>query len=243
MTHNRPSSWTAGLSRLAARAVELQLLLPLTACLALLWALMKMTGEVLEGDTRGLDLWILSQLRRPDLSPAGPAWLLDVARDLTSLGGPSVLVLVTLGVGLGLWVADRHRMAAMVGGSALGGLALTMVFKELMGRSRPDAAYHLMAAWGPSFPSGHAMMSAVVYLTIAALLARLTSRPALRLCLVGMAAALSGIVGLTRIYLGVHWASDVVAAWLAGALWAGLAWSLSVWTEPAARPATVAPRA
>jgi len=112
-------------------------------------------------------------------------------------------------------------------GSTLSGLAAAMLLKAVFLRSRPDEAFRATVVSGYSFPSGHAMMSAVVYLTLAVLLARTTQRPALRLSAVVMATLVAGLVGITRIYLGAHWASDVVAGWTAGAAWAMASWLLA----------------
>ena len=120
-------------------------------------------------------------------------------------------------------------MAWLALGSAVRGQALALALKAVFSRDRPDAAFHATVAAGHSFPSSHAMMSAVVFLTLAALLARLTPRTRLRLYVMGVAAGLSGAVGISRVYLGVHWASDVAAGWAGGAAWALLCWQAAHW--------------
>ena len=112
-------------------------------------------------------------------------------------------------------------------GSAVGGQALALGLKAVFSRDRPDAVFHATVAAGHSFPSSHAMMSAVVFLTLAALVARLTPRPASRAYALGMAGLLRGAVGVSRVYLGVHWASDVAAGWAGGAAWALACWLLA----------------
>jgi undecaprenyl-diphosphatase len=210
-------------------ALELRLLAPVLALSVLVTLFIKIAGEVLEGDARAYDLLILQLCRvpgHPDL-PIGPQWLQEGIRDLTALGSPSVLVLTVCAVWGFLMLARQRFMAWLTMGSAGGGVLMAMLLKSLFTRARPDAAFHSMLATGYSFPSGHAMMSAVVFLTLAALVARITPRWHLRAYALGAAAVLTGLVGLSRIYLGVHWASDVAAGWAAGAAWALLCWLLA----------------
>ncbi|HEX5356635.1 MAG TPA: phosphatase PAP2 family protein [Aquabacterium sp.] len=193
------------------------------------WGFMEIAGEVLEGDAHTVDLWILHQLRTGDqgLRPIGPLWLQEAIRDLTALGSPVVLVL-TVGAVWGYMVmAGQRAMSWLALGASCGGLLMAYALKSVFSRARPDAVFHATVASGYSFPSGHAMMSAIVYLTLAALLARLVPRARLRWYVMGTAAALTGLVGLSRVYLGVHWASDVAAGWAAGAAWALLCWLLA----------------
>jgi undecaprenyl-diphosphatase len=182
---------------------------------------------VLEGDSRALDEWVLLHLRTPAHKPIGFAGLPEIARDLTALGSPAVLILVTGAAWLSLILAQQRAMAWVTLGSVLSGLGITVVLKNVFARSRPDAIYHAAVAAGYSFPSGHAMMSAVVYLTLSVLIARTTRHAALRRCAVAIAALLSLLVGLTRIYLGVHWTSDVVGGWIVGAAWALGCWLMA----------------
>jgi undecaprenyl-diphosphatase len=209
------------------RALELRVLLPLLALAFLSLVFIKVASEVHEGDANGLDQWVLLHLRTATHQPVGPAGLPEVARDLTALGSPAVLCLVTAAACLAMWAAGRRPMAWISLGVTLSGLGTAMLIKGLFSRSRPDAIDQATVVSGYSFPSGHAMMSAVVYLTLAMMLARMGPRPALRLCVVAMAALVSGLVGLTRVYLGAHWLSDVVAGWTAGAAWALGAWLLA----------------
>lgn len=193
------------------------------------WGFMEIAGEVLEGDARTVDVWILHQLRTGDqgLRPVGPLWLQEAIRDLTALGSPVVLVL-TVGAVWGYMVmAGQRAMSWLALGASCGGLLMAFALKSVFSRARPDAVFHATVASGYSFPSGHAMMSAIVYLTLAALLARLVPRARLRWYVMGTAATITGLVGLSRVYLGVHWASDVAAGWAAGAAWALLCWLLA----------------
>jgi undecaprenyl-diphosphatase len=190
------------------------------------WAFLALADEVMEGGTQRLDDRILLALRHPDdpARPIGPAWLEDVARDITSLGGVAVIVLITAVVA-GFLLLDRKYAATVFVLAATGsGFALGALLKGAYRRPRPEVVPHLMAAYHSSFPSGHSMMSAVVYLTLGALVARLVARRSLRLYVLGVAATLTGMVGASRVYLGVHYPSDVLAGWCAGLVWASLCW-------------------
>jgi undecaprenyl-diphosphatase len=215
--------------RLHRSPLELRLLAPILALSLSVLAFIKITGEMLEGDVHAWDLLILKLCRvpgQPDL-PIGPPWLHESIRDLTALGSPGVLVLTVGAVWGFLMLARQRGMAWLTLGSALGGLLMALLLKGLFTRARPDVAFHSTLATGYSFPSGHAMMSAVVFLTLAALVARIMPQWHLRAYAMGAALALSGLVGLSRIYLGVHWASDVAAGWAAGSAWALLCWLLA----------------
>jgi undecaprenyl-diphosphatase len=215
--------------RLMTHNFEPRLLWPIVLMGVAAWGFIEIAGEVLEGDARAIDVWILQQLRSGDqnLRPLGPTWLQEAIRDLTALGSPAVLVLAVGAVWGYLRMAGQGAMSWLALASAGGGLLVATILKALFSIARPDAVFHATVASGYSFPSGHAMMSAVVYLTLAALIARLAPRTRLRLYVMGMAALLTGLVGLSRIYLGVHWASDVAAGWAAGAAWALLCWLLA----------------
>lgn len=211
------------------RSQEVRLLAPIVALGVALWAFMKIASEVLEGEAHALDLRILAWCRvnaQPDL-PWGPLWFQEGMRDLTALGSPAVLTFTVLAVWGGLMLARQRGMAWLALGSAVGGQALALALKAVFSRDRPDAIFHATVAAGHSFPSSHAMMSAVVFLTLAALLARLTPRTTLRAYALGMATLLSAAVGVSRVYLGVHWASDVAAGWAGGAAWALACWLLA----------------
>ena len=171
---------------------------------------------------------MLALRERWDLAdPLGPRWLEKFAIDLTSLGGHSVLtILVIISAGY-LLLAGRRGTAALVAGSAVGAALLSKGTKLLFDRARPDVVTHLVEVSTPSVPSGHALLSASIYLTLGVLLARQFPQPALRRYFVGVAAVLTVLVGLSRVYLGVHWPSDVLAGWLAGSLWAWGSWRLA----------------
>ena len=159
---------------------------------------------MLEGDTHAVDLMILQWCRVPGQAalPLGPLWLQEGIRDLTALGSPAVLTLA-VGTTWGyLMLAGRMPLAWFTAAATGSGLLLSMALKNLFSRSRPDALYHATVASGYSFPSGHAMMSAVVFLTLAALLARVLPQMRLRWYVLSAAMLLTGLTGLSRIYLG-----------------------------------------
>jgi undecaprenyl-diphosphatase len=212
-----------------SRNLELRLLWPALLLCVSVWGFAEIAGEVLEGDARWVDTYVLQALREPGQlgQPIGPVWLREAARDVTALGSPAVLMLTVAAVWGGLMLARERGMAWLALGSASGGLLMAVALKSLFTRSRPDAAFHATVASGYSFPSGHAMMSAVVFLTLSALAARLARQTRVRLYVMGLGCLLSGMVGLSRMYLGVHWLSDVAAGWAAGAAWAMLCWMLA----------------
>ncbi|MCK0508701.1 phosphatase PAP2 family protein [Aromatoleum anaerobium] len=177
-----------------------------------LWIFIEVAEDVVEGDTRALDNAILVALRAPGEpdSPLGPAWIEAVARDVTALGSFTVLGLVVAAVTVFLLLARRHRTAMFVLLGTSSGTLVSVLLKGAFSRPRPDIFPHGDFVISASFPSGHAMLSAIVYLTLGALLARLMPRRRLKLYVMSIALALTVIVGLSRIYLGVHWPTDVL---------------------------------
>ena len=187
-----------------------------------LWLFIALADEVMEGDTRVLDTAILLALRNPadPSQPWGPGWLQEMARDFTALGGLGVLALLTLAsVGYLALAGKRHAAIAVVVAVA-GGLILSSLLKAGFDRPRPDLVPHGSLVYTSSFPSGHSMMAAVAYLTLGALLARVHAQPVIRIYLLVLALVLTLLVGASRVYLGVHWPSDVAGGWAMGAAWA-----------------------
>lgn len=205
------------------------LVLGLLACLAGgVFLFERLTSEVLEGETLQFDRAILLALRQPgDLSvPIGPGWLAHAVDDITALGGVTVLTLVTLLVTAYLLFDRRSRTALFVLLSVLTGWLASTSLKLLVARPRPDIVPHLVDVTDFSFPSGHAMVSAVTYLTLGALLARIQIYRSARVFVMGAGVFLTLIVGMSRIFLGVHYPTDVLAGWCAGAIWALGCWML-----------------
>jgi undecaprenyl-diphosphatase len=205
----------------------------LTALVAALVAyfLFELTGEVLEGETRAFDEGVLLMLRdaTDPAMPAGPAWLTKMMVDITALGGVTVLALLVTLVVIYLALRRKFRTAAFVTVSILGGWALSSALKLGIARPRPEVVQHLVEVTDMSFPSGHAMLSAITYLTLGAMLSRLEDRPSLRYFFPLVAVFLTFIIGLSRIYLGVHYPTDVLGGWAAGTVWACGSWFVARW--------------
>lgn len=223
-----------GLSQLARLArYELAALLSVLVLFAGVWAFIELADEVSEGETQSLDETLLLALRSPVDSndPRGPAWVEELGRDFTALGGAGVLVLVYLGALGYLLLARRYRAALFASVAVPGGILLSTLMKLGFDRPRPDLVPHDSMVYTASFPSGHAMMSAVTYLTLAALLIRIQPRLRLKAYILGLAILLTLLVGISRVYLGVHWPTDVLAGWTAGAAWAALCWLAMRWMQ------------
>lgn len=219
----RASAWRTAIARHARRR-ELLLVALALAFVLLTWSFAELADEVAEGDARRFDEAVLLVLRSPaDLAdPVGPRWVEELARDFTALGGVGVLTAMTLAVAGFLALQDNRHAALYVLLAVGAGLLAAMLLKSGYSRPRPALVPHGSYTYTSSFPSGHAMMSAVVYLTLGALLARFQASLRLRLYLLGVAMLLSLLVGVARVYLGVHWPTDVLAGWAAGAAWAAL---------------------
>ncbi len=187
-----------------------------------LYAFIELTEEVIEGDTLGFDQRILLWFRNPaDLSdPIGPAWLEVVVRDITALGGLLILGLLTVAACGYLWLNNRHRLAVFLALAIPSGSLLNSLLKGFFERPRPDIVPHATGAAMSSFPSGHAMMSAVVFLTLGALLSLSTDNNRIKIYILCWSVLLTLMVGISRLYLGVHWPTDILAGWIAGAVWA-----------------------
>ncbi len=191
-----------------------------------LLAFAEIAGEVVEGDTRAFDAAVLLALRTPadTADPIGPPWVEAAFRDLTTLGGTSVLTVVTLATLGYLLLAGKRATAALVAVAVLGGTLLSSLLKAGFERPRPDLVAHLVEVSSQSFPSGHATLSAVTWLTLGTLLATVQSRRRLKAYVLGVAIAVTLLVGTSRVYLGVHWPTDVIAGWCIGTAWALLSW-------------------
>jgi undecaprenyl-diphosphatase len=194
-------------------------------------AFIGIADEMAEGDSHAFDMAVLETLHPQPGDPAGPAWLQHAAEDFTSLGSISVLVTITLAAGGFLVLRKRSLEAGILAAALGGGLALSQTLKDLFDRARPPDAYRAVEALNPSFPSGHALLSAVVYLTLGAMLARSTKSRTIRTYVMTGAILIAMLVGMTRVYLGVHWASDVIAGWCLGAAWATACWLFERWAR------------
>jgi undecaprenyl-diphosphatase len=190
------------------------------------YGFIELAEEMREGDMRRFDEWVLRLFRHDtDLAvPVGPPWLAGAVTDLTALGGTAVLVMVIL-VTLGYLVLQRRYAAtALVIAASSGGGFLSIALKQAFARTRPEIVPHLVVVRGASFPSGHSMAAAVIYLTLGALLARFAARRRVRIYVLAVSFGVTFLIGITRVYLGVHYPTDVLAGWAAGLAWALLCW-------------------
>ena len=211
------------------------------------WAFFEIADLIGENAPHTLDRRLLLLFRdSADLSdPVGNIAVEEAVRDLTALGGVLLTTMFTSLAVLFMVLDNRPRAATFLAGAVIGGVVITFALKAGFDRARPDLVAHGMEALSASFPSGHASTAAVVYLTIAAFLARAVHRRRLRVYIVGVALLITIAVGLSRIYLGVHWPTDVLAGWTLGATWAAFCWLLERdfrrrgWIEPG----NVVPRA
>ena len=207
---------------------ELRILLSAVAILAMTWIFAVLANEVREGDTRQFDEWVLNALRQDaDKSRLrGPRWLAFGAEDITALGGATVLGLTVLAVTGYLLLHGLYRNGLFVFAASAGGFVLNWILKEGFARARPDVVPHLREVMTSSFPSGHALTSAAVYLTLGTLLMRIAEGRLAKYYCIAIAMFVTFLVGLSRIFLGVHYPSDVVAGWLIGMSWALLCWAV-----------------
>ena len=173
-------------------------------------------GRSGEFDAAGLRLWRTGI----DLHPRGSPWLAEAVRDYTALGGVLLRNLFAIGAIVALLFLRLRREATLLTLTIMSGWLVNTAIKTLVGRPRPDIVSHLTEAGGLSFPSGHSFNSAVVYISIALAFAALSPRQSVRATIVLSAMALTLLIALSRVWLGVHYPSDALAGWLGGAGWA-----------------------
>src|SRR5690606_3477656 len=161
-----------------------------------------------------------------DLAFGGHEKVVEAIRDTTALGGVLLRNLFALAAVVALLFLSLRREAVLFALTVMTGWLANTGLKQLVGRDRPEIVPHLMEAGGESFPSGHAFNAAVVYIAMAIAFAAMSRRHSVRYLLIGSAMVLSALVAGSRVVLGVHFPSDVVAGWLGGAGWAFLAAAL-----------------
>lgn len=210
---------------------EMLLILALAIATSIALAVYKFTSEVVEGDTDAFDRHVLIAIRAATAGHgAGLDFLRMAMRDITALGNLTNLTLVVI-LSAGFLVSVRRTgLAIMLVGEVLAGTTLVALLKAVVARPRPDVVAHLTTFKSESFPSGHAADSAIVYLSLAILLARIVPTRAARIFVVGAAGGLTFVIGMSRLYLGVHWPSDVLAGWAIGSGWAIVIALLTQWT-------------
>lgn len=200
---------------------------------ACLWAFFGLVDEVLEGETHAFDSALLLALRNPDdlSDPIGGVAVEEMARDITAFGGFTVVTAVTIAVCGLLWLMGKGRTMFFVAAAVIGGTLLSTGFKQLFDRPRPDLVPHEMLVHSASFPSGHTMLAAVTYLTLATIFASVETRRAVKIYVIALAVLVTIAVGVSRVYLGVHWPTDVAAGWTLGAAWALGCWAVARWLQ------------
>jgi len=211
--------------------VEFPILLACVIVAGGLYGFVEMT-EVARGATpHAFDTAILLAFRvaGDPSTPIGPAWLHEAVRDVTALGSVSVLMFLCAAVFFYLLITRKPAAAVFVFLAVAGGQVLSSLLKLGLDRPRPDLVPHLTEVFTLSFPSGHAMLSAVTYLTLGALMAQVSPGRATKIYVLFVAFLATVLVGASRVYLGVHWPSDVLAGWCAGAAWAMLCWLAAQW--------------
>lgn len=191
-----------------------------------IWGFLTLAGEMREGETRAIDerLMLLMRERGDQNDPLGPRWLEEAMRDVTALGGFTVLTLVTIVAVVTLMRARRWRKALGMATVALGAELTSDVLKLAYARPRPDLVPHGSYVYSNSFPSGHSTLSVAIYFTLAALLAAGAVRPSCRRMIYMVAGSVVLMIGASRVYLGVHWPTDVAAGWALGSIWALIGW-------------------
>lgn len=202
--------------------LEVSVLGALAATASALWLVVEAGGVIAGGKAGSLDVAILMAFRssaEPG-QPAGRRWVMEIMRDVSGLGSPEVLCMLVGITVIFLFLAGRRRTSLFLALSTLGGAIASVLLKAAFGRARPDLAPYATYVYTTSFPSGHAMLSAVVYLILGFMVARLTPDRWLKIYVLGVAAALFIVIGVSRLYLGSHWPSDVLGGWAAGAAWA-----------------------
>ncbi len=207
---------------------ELLILASGVVALALVWIFIALAGEVSEGDTRHFDERILNALRQ-DGNPSllkGPWWLVVGAQDITALGSATVLGLTVLAITGYLVLQGLYRTGLFIFVATVGGWLLNSVLKQIFARARPDIVPHLREVSTLSFPSGHALTSAAVYLTLGALLMRIATGRLTKYYCIGVAMFVTFLVGCSRVLLGVHYPTDVLGGWLIGLSWALMCWTV-----------------
>lgn len=191
-----------------------------------IWAFMNVAEEVSEGETSTLDRHLLLMLRRPgDLDdPIGPRWLEESLRDVTALGGFTVLTLLTILAVLAFALHGRRHQAWIMATTMILAQVSSEALKAFYDRPRPALVPHGSIVYSQSFPSGHSALSAAAFLTLATLIASLEPHRSVKVMTYAVASLLVVAVGFSRIYLGVHWPTDVLAGWCLGSAWAFVAW-------------------
>jgi undecaprenyl-diphosphatase len=198
-----------------------------------IWLFAEIADEVVEGDAHHFDRTVLLAMRDPadTKDPWGPRWLEEMGRDFTALGGMGVLIFLSAATVGGYLLQGRHKTAMVILMAVLGGLVIALLLKQSFDRPRPDLVPHGSYVYTKSFPSGHSMLSAITYLTLGSMIVRTCSHKPTKVYIITVSMLVTLLVGISRIYLGVHWPTDVLAGWAAGASWALICWLSARWLQ------------
>lgn len=227
----RPSA--LGFALRLLRRTETRALLIWLAAAASIWGFLAIADEIGEGETEVFDRRLILLLRTPGdpADPLGSRSFEEAMRDVTALGGFTLLTLLTIVSTLAFLFHRKRLQAGLMLGTMLLAQATSDLLKELYGRPRPGLVPHEVYVYSGSFPSGHSTLSAAAFLTLATLVASLEPRRATKVLVYAVAMLVVLGVGVSRIYLGVHWPSDVLGGWCVGAAWAFAAWIVLDWAR------------
>lgn len=214
--------------------LETRTLVVLVALVGVPSLFLTIAGEMAEGETAALDRRLLLALRSPGdpSDPLGPRWFEESVRDITALGGFTVVTLLTIVATLLLLFHQRRREALIFAGTVIFAYASSEVLKAFYDRDRPMIVAHGSIVYSQSFPSGHSTAAAATFLTLATVLASFEARRRTKGLIYALAITGMFAVGVSRVYLGVHWPTDVLAGWALGATWALAAWIVLDFTRP-----------
>ncbi len=199
------------------------ILLGMSVLLIAGYVLVETIDEVTEGEAD----WVDHAIVRFIASVNAPNWFEELMRDCTAFGGVLVLSMMTISVGVFLVIRKQYHALTFLLMAVVGATILSLSLKGFFHRDRPTILEHRSHTMTSSFPSGHAMLSAAVWLTLAVMLARLEKSPFMRAYFIGVGLFISFLVGISRVWLGVHWPTDVLAGWMAGSIWAVLCYFMT----------------
>lgn len=190
------------------------------------YGFIQIADEMAEGEIRNLDetLFLMMRVAGDPSRSIGPGWLQETALEVTAIGGYPLIILTLAAVSGFFIVTERYGAALYAVLSVGSGALLSYSLKQYYARPRPDLVDHLDTVHTASFPSGHAMVTTVAYLTLAAIVIGYLETSRARAYVLSVAVLVAVMVGVSRVYLGVHWPSDVAAGWALGAAWASFSW-------------------
>lgn len=208
------------------RRFEARVLIGIMLAAGAVWGFLNVADEMAEGETDAIDRHLILLLRTPgDLNdPIGSKNVEEAVRDVTALGGTTLVIVVSVVAILSFLFHKKRIHALVMAAVVLAAWVSSSVMKAFYGRPRPELVPHEAYVYSASFPSGHSTMSAAAFLTLAMLVASLEPRRRSKALAYALAALVIVGVGVSRVYLGVHWPSDVLAGWCLGAAWALAGW-------------------